>query len=391
MLEQALAELFEEQASENPPPTQASVFAAAQQGRARRRRRNAGLAAASPVLAVGAVLAIAFGGLIPSSGYRAHVSSPGARVSSPAVGAAAVQAPRLFSPLRPYVSPGWLPKGFSAAGFVGVFTRLEDSYIDIRVAAGVGLNVWSRGVCRLSSRSFTCGWPHDPGAPESTTPRAGIGRRIGEIAGRAAYWMFPSESGSGTSPRSHFPSRILTWQYAQGGWAVLSAPDLPDALRIARSLRFGTAAGPAAAFPFRLTGLPADWRVNQVFTRVDQGVRYAFLFGFSAGTVDTVADDLAPRQVMTVQIGPLHGASCGSYFHRASYRLQIINGHEALVLLRPQAWDTGAKSGLCTVSDGVLTSVITEGHATVSATDLLAHHIRFLGPDPAKWTTRPIG
>ena len=390
MFEQALAELFEEQASENPPPTQASVLAAAQQGRARRRRRNAGLAAASPVLAVGAVLAITFGGLVPSSGYRAQVSSPGAHVSSPADGASAAQAPRLFSPLRPYVSPGWLPKGLSAASFVGVFTRLEDSYIDIR-STGVGLNVWSRGVCRLSSRSFTCGWPHDAGAPESIVPRPGIGRRIGEIGGRAAYWVFPSGSGTGTSPSSRFPSRQLTWQYAQGGWAVLSAPDLPDALRMARTLRFGMAAGPTAAFPFQLTGLPADWRVNQVFTRVDQGVRYAFLFGFSAGAVDTVADDFAPRQVMTVQTGPLYGSSCVSYFHHASYRRQIINGHEAFVLLKPQAWDTGAKSGLCTVSDGVLASLITEGQATVSATGLLAHHIRFLGPDPAKWTTRPIG
>jgi hypothetical protein len=371
MLEHALAELFEEQASENPPPTHASVLAAARQGRARRRRRHAGLAA-SPVLAVGAVLAIAFVGIFPARGYHAH-----AHASPPTAGASAAQAPRLFSPLRPYVSPGWLPKGLSARSFVGAFSRLEDVYTG---RTGVGLNVWSRGVCRLSSRSFTCGWPHDPGAPESTV-RPDFGRRIGELSGRAAYWTFPSGPGIGT----------LTWQYAKGGWAVLSAPDLPDALRMARSLRFGTAAGPTAAFPFQLTGLPADWRVNSVTTGVDQGVRYAFSFGVSAGAVETtVGLGSVPRQVVTVETGPEYGTSCASYFHLASYRQQIINGHLAFVLLRPQAWDTGAKSGLCTVSGRVLVSVITEGQAAVSATGLLAH-IRFLGPDPANWTTRPIG
>jgi len=112
----------------------------------------------------------------------------------------------------------------------------------------------------------------------------------------------------------------------------------------------------------------------------------------TAGPVDTILGLVsAPRQVVTVETGPLYGTSCVSYFHLASYRRQTIAGHEALVLLRPQAWDTEAKSGLCTVSDGLLTSVITEGQAAVSATGLLAHHIRFLGPDPANWTTRLIG
>jgi hypothetical protein len=96
-------------------------------------------------------------------------------------------------------------------------------------------------------------------------------------------------------------------------------------------------------------------------------------------------------QLGSDKVGPEYGTSCVSYFHRASYRRQITNGHEAFVLLRPQARDTGAKSGLCTASDGVLASLITEGQAAVFATGLLAHHIRFHGSDPANWTTRPIG
>jgi len=248
MLELALAELFEEQASEDPPPARASVAAAARQGQALRRRRRAGLAAA-PVLAVGAVLAIAFTGVI-------QARSSHARASAPAASSAAAQAPRLFSPLRPYVSPGWLPRELSVTSFVGLFSRLQDTFSG---PAGVGLNVWSRGVCRLSGRSFTCGWQHNPGAPESTV-QPDVGRRIGDLSGRAAYWSFSSGPGVGT----------LTWQYANGGWAVISAPDLPEALRMARSLRFSTAAGPTAAFPFQLTGLPADWRVTSVSTRVDR-------------------------------------------------------------------------------------------------------------------------
>jgi hypothetical protein len=371
MLEHTLAELFEQQASETPPPTRASVAAATRQGRTRRRMRQAGLAA-SPVLAAGAVLGIAIGGIIPTGAY--HVDTP---PTAPA--ASGTQAPRLFNPLRSYVAPGWLPDGLSVVHLVALFSRLEDEY---SAPDGVAVNVYARGVCRLSSRAFTCGWPRDPLAPELPLPRRDIGRRIGDLSRHGAYWMFPAGPGLGT----------LTWQYAAGGWARVSAPGLQDALRMARSLRFGKAAEPLVAFPFQLTGVPVDWRVNSVATQVHRGVRYAFSFSVTAGPVDTTLGLVAtPRQVVAVQTGPEYGTSCESYFRHASHRLQIINGNETFVLLRPQAWDTGAESGLCTVTDGVLASVITERQAPISATDLLADHIHFLGPDPAKWTTRPIG
>lgn len=369
MLEHALAELFEQQASENPPPTHASVAAATRQGRTRRRRRQAGLAA-SPVLAAGAVLAIGFGGVMPT-GVN-HVPAP----TAPA--AAGTQAPRLFNPLRPYVSPGWLPDGLSAMHLVGLFSGLEDEF---SASNGVALNIYARGVCRLSSRSFTCGSNGGLLAPELALPRRDIGQRIGDLSGHAAYWMSKVGPGLGA----------LTWQYAAGGWARVSAPDLQDALRMARSLRFGTAAAPPVAFPLQLTGVPADWRVNSVTTQVDHGVRYAVSFSVTAGPVDTILGLLTtPGQVVAVETGPEYGTSCESYFRHASYRQQIINGNDAYVLLRPRAWDTGAESGLCTVADGVLASVITERQSPLSATDLLASHIYFLGPDPTNWTTKPI-
>ena len=369
MLEHALTVLFEQQAGENPPPTRASVAAAARRGRTRRRRRQAALAA-SPVLAAGAVLAIAFGGIIPTGGHRAHIAP-----TTPADSGS--QAPRLFNPLRSYILPGWLPDGLSVSHLAGLFSRLEEQY---SAPNGVDLIVYARGVCRLSSRSFTCA--RDPGAPPLRLPRPDIGRRTSDLSGHAAYWEFPEGPGIGN----------LTWQYASGGWAVVTAPDLRDALRMARSLRFGQTAGPPVAFPFQLTGVPADWRVNSVTTQVDHGVRYASAFSVTAGPVDsTLGVDTGPRQVATVATGPGNGSSCESYFAHGSYRRQLIDGHETFVLLRPQAWDTGAKSGLCTVADGVLASVITEGQSAVAATDLLAHHMRFLGPDPANWTTRPLG
>ncbi len=371
MLEHAVTELFEQQAAENPPPTRASVIAAARRGRSRRRRREAAIAA-SPVLAAGAVLAIAFGGIIPTRAHQAHAAP-----TAPA--AATAQAPRLFNPLRPYASPGWLPDGQSLAHFVAVSSRLEDQYVG---PTGTPLTVYARGVCRLSSRSFTCGLPHDSAAPELVLPRIDIGRRTADLSGRAAYWKFPFGGGIG----------VLTWQYSAGGWAQVQAPGRQDALRMARSVRFGAAADRPTRFPFQLTGVPADWRVNSVTTGVDHGVRYAFSFSVTAGPVDTtVGVDPASRQVVTFQIGPEYGTSCESYFRHASYRQQIIDGNETFVLLRPQAWDSGAESGLCTVADGVLASVITDGQSALTATDLLAHHMRFLGPDPANWTTRPIG
>ncbi len=371
MLKHAVTELFEQQAAEDPPPTRASVIAAARRGRGRRRRRQAAIAA-SPVLAAGAVLAIALAGIIPTGAYHAHAAP-----TAPA--AFAAEAPRLFNPLRSYASPGWLPGGQSVSHFVAGFSGLEDQYAG---PGGVGLTVYARGVCRLSSRSFTCGWPHDPAAPALILPQTDIGRRTGDVSGRAAYWAFRSGPTLGT----------LSWQYAAGGWARVQAPALPDALRMAHSVRFGTAAGPLAAFPFQLNGVPADWRVNSVFTQVDHGVRYAVSFSVTAGPVDTILGLIAPpRQVVTFQTGPEYGTSCESYFRHASYRQQIIDGNETFVLLRPQAWDSGAESGLCTVADGVLASVITDGQSALAATELLAHHMRFLGPDPANWTTRPIG
>jgi hypothetical protein len=212
--------------------------------------------------------------------------------------------------------------------------------------------------------------------------RAYLGRLIGDLSGRAAYWMVSTGPGLGT----------LTWQYAAGGWAQITVPTFRDALRIARTLRFGKTAGPPAAFPFQLTGVPADWRVNSVSAQMDHGVWYAFSFNVTAGQVDTILGLVAaPRQVVAVETGPGYGSSCESFFRHASYRRQIIDGNETLVLLQPQAWDSGAESGLCTVADHVLASVITDGQSALAATDLLAHHMRFLGPDPANWTTRPIG
>jgi hypothetical protein len=371
MLEHSLAELFEEQASENPPSTHASVTAAARSGRSRRRTRQAAIGA-SPVLAAGAVLAIFLGGIIPTGANHA----PAAPTAPPA---SAAQAPRLFDPLRPYASPGWLPDGKSITQFGAILSRLEEEYSG---PDGVGLNVYARGVCRLSSRSFACGWKSDQLAPVISWSRLEIGRRIIDLGGHAAYWMYPAGPGIG----------MLTWQYAADGWAQVQAPALQDALRMARSLRFGRSAGPPVAFPFQLTGVPADWRVNSVSTDVAHGVRYASYFRVTAGPADTFPNmGASPREVAEVQTGPEYGTSCPSYFDHASDREQLINGNEAFVLLRPQAWDTGAKSGLCTVADGVLVAVITEGQSAVAATDLLAHHMRFLGPNPAHWTNRPIG
>ena len=370
MLEHAVSELFEQQAAEDPPPTRASVIAAARRGRSRRRRRRAAIAA-SPVLATGAVLAIALGGIIPAGAYHATPTP-----TAPA--AAASQAPRLFNPLRPYASPGWLPAGQSVTQFVAGFSPLEDQYSG---PTDVVLTVYARGVCRLSSRSFTCGWPGDQAAPQNSVPRIDVGRQISDLSGHAAYWKLPAGPGIGA----------LTWQYAAGGWAVVTVPGLRDALRMAHSVRFGKAASPLATFPFQLTGVPADWRVNSVTTKVDHGVRYAFSFSVTAGPVNTILGlTFPPRQVVTVEMGPEYGSSCKSYFANASYRRQLIDGSETFVLRRPSAWDSGAKSGLCTVADRVLASVITYGQSAVAATDLLAHHMRFLGPDPANWTTRPI-
>jgi hypothetical protein len=184
------------------------------------------------------------------------------------------------------------------------------------------------------------------------------------------------------------PWGLLSWQWAKGGWAVLIAPDVQTALRVARSLRVGPAAGPAVEFPVQLTGLLADWRVNWVTAEPAKGVYYASAFDIAAGRTDTLpgfSSQLTPVLAVTGLAHNGYDGSCHAPPANA-WRPETIDGYLTYVrVLRLQ-------SVLCTTdADGLYLQLTLGTHPVISVTNLFAHHVRLLGPDPANWTTKPIG
>jgi len=51
----------------------------------------------------------------------------------------------------------------------------------------------------------------------------------------------------------------------------------------------------------------------------------------------------------------------------------------------------GGGQSVCAYLDGLRVGVWVRGGNAPSAVSVFAHDIRVLGPDPARWTTRPVG
>jgi hypothetical protein len=356
MVENDLRTLFALEADADQPPSPISIPAACRSAGIRRRRTRV-LAFASPALAGLAVAAVALASTATPS--LMHRAAPAAG-RHPARGGSA--APQYFSPLRPYA---WLPAGQSTKT-TGTFTRTSE--ILANDPLGEFARVYSASACSVKQGGSGCG---------GQVP-AGQGRYVGQVHGHPAYWRL---SGPGVKP-----SGALVWQYARRGWAQVFASDGQDALRIARELVFGPAAGPPVRFPFQLTHVPSSWRVNSVSTQWAGAVQYA------------IADVLtaSPQRAASTSTGPaFQGApamasqsECNG-LTTGQHRTETINGDQAYVSANPTSWP---ESALCSANaDGELVYIAVGRDQAFSAVDLFAHHLRLLGPDPASWTTRPIG
>jgi hypothetical protein len=364
MLEQALAELFDQQASEPLPAAGASIALAARVGRGQRRRRRI-LAVGTPVLAVAAVLAIAVAAALsptatppPPAQHRKPHSLP--------------VAPRQFNSLVPYVSFGWLPPGAEQTSstdgrtftYLAVVGPRSDSW---------RLAVYARGVCtirvRLECRDLTS---------RQAPP---VGRGGHEIDGFPAYWYGPS---------------LLIFEYARGGWASLSklgqnyhpGQTRATALHIARTLRFGGPATPVR-FPAQLTHLPSGWAVRDVISSYSRTGPLAFEFGIARGSrlnePWTSTNDIPE---FTIQRASLDPAGC--YFTPGESEQIALAGHQVTITRKPAGVEP-AEQDLCAANvNGLAVEILTAGnHPPIDVTALFAR-LRLLGPDPARWTTKPI-
>lgn len=363
MLESDIRALFARMAASDQPSSRVSVPAAFRQGRALRRRQRM-RTVASPVLAAVAVLAIVLTGSVPASllGTR----------HSPAAGASTA-APRAFSPLRPYVSLGWLPKG-DGPGQV----NLDRSSVEISFDGYLGAIIaFSADRCQLTGRVLTC--PPELGNP--LPARQHLGREAGLVHGRPAYWMPPVSRTTGT----------LAWPYARGGWAEVTAFRLSTALKIAANARFGPDTAPPVRFGMQLTGVPSGWRVTSVGTTTGRNGQLSEQYLITTGSP-------APGNELVITTGPADHSKLACQNSVAPHHAtRVINGYR-VEISHATSWQTQGTRitmslpwQLCAPdADGRNVMIALGSHPAMSITELFAHHLRLLGADPANWTTSPI-
>ncbi len=367
MLERALTELFDTQAAEEPPPIRASIPDAVRIGRKTGRRRLA-IAFGTPLVAAVAVLAIAAATVLshPSPSQPVQHSKPSHSLPL---------APAHFNPLVPYVSFGWLPLGAAAKA---VSDGLSTVFMN---AVGPGqtswqLSVFARDDCTLQAALLSCrdlASLQDPRATQNAP----------NVDGFPAYWDFPD---------------MLMFEYARGGWATLAVHGpggqadnaaRATAVHIAQALRFGAASGPVW-FPAQVTGLPSGWAIRSVLFSYSKQGPVAGLYQIATGALLSAPwfDSTDIPEIMIVPASQQAG-SCPATPGQAQQT--TLNNYPVTILQIP-AGQEPAEQSLCTTdADGLAVSIVIAGNNPPISVSQLFTRIRLLGPDPADWTTKPIG
>ena len=394
MDEKALRAHFARFARVNLPPSTVDVARARKAGRRRLRFRRAGVPAASfgVVIAVGALFA---GGVLPTGAtsrpaaaaqaHKDHAGKPG-HASGPI-------APASFDPLAIYATFGWLPPGFSVVTPPTQQTATE-SFANVNGPNGqsIALTVFAAHLCSFTGpiwsppkgtfqftnhqhkrylhskrypRGLLCN-SGPPPLPSTTSPGAEHARQVpvlpaGHLAGGQPAYLMLDDYGHPTA---------LAWQYARDGWAVAQYSGLrPAQLReVAARVRYRS--NLRLPFPFKLTGIPASWKVTAAGSQVEGGklTGYALYLGPSQdpGGITVLIEQ--PYANGCVNIG---GKTQNVSFDGAAGVLRSA-GREACFgnLHGMYAYVSSDQAG------GALG---------------LLRHVQVLGPDPANWTTQPLG
>jgi len=360
--------VLERLADDPPPPSRVDIGLARREGRRRLLWRRAG----APALAVVAIIALFAGGVIPAGSRSSGPGRPTAiRPGGPADTAAPLAAPAAFNPLVPYAAFGWLPAGYVLdAG--GTSPTVDYVTAARKSRTALSLSVYSAGTCRLSEAQvlrqvqrhghaqLNCGDSASSTIVSLTGP-------VGAVHGRPAFRVGAS----------------LAWQYARGGWAMLGGTQArADMLKIANGVRFGPGAAPAIVFPVQLTGAPSTWHLvsesNSVSFRPYLGGvlrAYYWILG-NKNAAATISVDLAPAP---------RPEECPA-------ANRVVGGYRVSVRDYPSPSGGPPRHVLCAAdADGLVVVIEINGRPAPSVTTVFAHHTRLLGPDPANWTTRPLG
>jgi hypothetical protein len=375
MLETDLRQMFEQQASADQPPARISYPAARRSARAVRRWRLAA-AVGSPLLAAGAVLAVALTSTIPAS---LHGTRP-ARSTAAGFAAPKVAAPREFNVLAPYASFGWLPAGKPE---VTGGSTLAAMYLEADYSGNS--YTWqanAAGLCKLAGHSLTC----------FGAGKVRITGRAPDIDGHLAYWgYFPL-------PPPGPVNRVLTYQYARGSWATLQFvgnKHRPDVLKIAQSVEIGQTAH--LRFTVQLTGEPG-WHVAAVnFEPTPSGPLATFADYTPRPLIVRQRPDGIAEYPLWISADPAShsNGSCattkfawsvigGKTTNLGASTLRMINGYKVYENSR-------AASACADDADGLHVQVSADFQApAVNVVTIFARHLRLLGTNPAHWTTKPV-
>jgi hypothetical protein len=162
----------------------------------------------------------------------------------------------------------------------------------------------------------------------------------------------------------------LTWQYARDGWAVAqwSGPKPVQLMKMAADVRYRS--NLRLTFPFRLAGIPASWTVAGAGSQVEGGklTGYVLYLGPSQDP-----------QGITVLVEPSYPNGCVNI----GGTTQSTSFDGAAGVLR-----TAGQEACFASLHGMYVYVSSDQPGGALG---LLRHVQVLGPDPANWTTRPMG
>ena len=351
----------------------------------------------APLAAAAAVVAVA--------GVAVHLGS-GTQPGRPR----SLATPRQFNPLIPFADFGWLPPGSEAHPGGVVAGQMWRSAEQLTAGPDTTLSVFAAGLCAwtrqhpVTEQILTCA---PPGAAPGEAEVIRVTSRAPDVNRRPAYWGVGGPLASGDVTNQPVLPMIAI-QYAPGGWALLQYPLRKYALRMARTVRFGLRAPVRFGAQLR-DGLP-QWRISFVSFTQDLSAIAKFDREFSVdrhaaegfeGDSLIIGDGGQPSDL--IQSGspwllvfrqPRRLAS-SCPFNAARTPSQVINGYRVAVRTARGVPPTGGPPGryqdVCTPDAGGLfvEVAVTGSHPPLTAVQVFGR-LKLLGPDPARWTTKPL-
>ena len=425
---------------DDAPPCGVSIPQARRRGRRRLRLLRVYLPGAAPVAAgVAVALVISLPAALNGSSSGASPRAGGAAGAAPTV------APSRFNPLEPYATFGWLPAGFATTAAAGASDESTAASLTLQALAPVSdgrmvrVTIDAAGACRAAPaaawlaslparRRQSISLPRSAQTLSCTDPFTGgrfaeLAKAAPDVNGRPAYW---SQLGA------------LEWQYAAGAWAEVdpepnprvcvhctpnnlagwqnvpalngrqrgAGPSAPARvaspqsaasqellLKIAASMRYGETE--RLLFGFQLAALPTGWQVAADYSFVPQAGRLAG-GGISAGpSVDPTA--------LGVGVGPAVSPTSEYACKQIPGQTSDITVDGAPAVFRNLNEPDKQFESLCANNiDGVAPYVAMDmntpgsnaklpGTGMFSSVLTVFRSVRLLGPDPAAWTTDPLG